>query len=108
MRAEMKTQIEAAFAQFPEAIGPRLGVLCIRGDVPLAVVEGIIGNTNRVTLRRWVTGKVLCPQHPLDRRKLRRLVWTLGQALDTGILPMDGAFNPQAILPLWAESISKL
>lgn len=102
MRPFMIEQIETAFKTKPDHLGVKVGILCVRGGVPLAFVEGVLGS-NPVSVRRWVTG-LTRPQHKLDVRKLRRLVYTLERAISEGVLPPELKFSPQLVLPIWKES----
>lgn len=102
MRPTMIEQIEAAFKEKPDHIGVKVGILCVRGGVPLAFVEGVLGS-NPVSVRRWATGQTK-PQHKMDVRKLTRLIYTLERAINEGVLPTEEKFNPELVLPIWKES----
>jgi hypothetical protein len=101
MQATMIQQIESASKATPNHLGVQVGVLCIRGNVPLSFVQGVI-DTSHVTVYRWVTGTVR-PQNRADVRKLARLKHTLTAAIEQGILPQD-KFDSEQVLPLWAAS----
>lgn len=102
MRPSMIKQIETAFKDKPDHLGVKVGILCVRGDVPLSFVEGVL-SSNPVSVRRWVTG-VTKPQHKMDVRKLTRLIYTFVRAINEGVLPSGEKFNPQLVLPIWKES----
>lgn len=101
MRPSMIEQIKAAAKDKPDHIGVRLGLLCLRGEVPLSFVQGVVGTTH-VSVYRWVTGETN-PQNKADIRKLTRLIYTITEAIERGILPQE-KFSPDPVLPLWKQS----
>lgn len=106
MRQGMIEQIEVASREKPEHVGVKVGLLCLRGQVPLSLVQGIVGTTH-VSVYRWVTGKTT-PQNKADVRKLQRLAFTLTAAIEQGVLPAEGKFDSALILPFWKLSKDNL
>jgi hypothetical protein len=83
-------------------LGSRVGMLAAETRVPVTIIAGIMQVTI-VTVYRWYKGESTPNTKPAIKR-LRRMEWSLTQALSQGILPMEGKFNPDVILPLWKQS----
>ena len=101
MQTELVSETQAVDA---DKIGVRVGKLAKQAKVPIAIVSTIT-QVSVVTVYRWYRGES-DPNTTANKRKLRRLEWTLTQALAQGILPDTDKFDPAAILPLWNESKS--
>lgn len=98
---QIKT-IEKLQATNGETLGAKVGMLAAETNVPVSIVAGIM-QVSIVTVYRWYKGESTPNTKPAIKR-LRRLEWSLTQALSQGILPMEGKFNPDVILPLWKQS----
>ncbi len=94
-RAASKKNIARAHSAHetsPDAIGPRLGILVYRSNVPAASVA-IALHVSLPTLYRWFYGINGSDVAPEFRKRVIRFSGILEDALETGILPAQGSLE---------------
>lgn len=91
LRAGSMERILIASRNKPTEIGPKLGVLCIRGKVPAAFVGAVVGTTEQ-TVYRWFYGETDVTNQD-RRKKVIRLTEILRYAISHTLLPVGGDYG---------------